>query len=715
MAVSTAPHPTSARPQGRRRPLPVVRWLQAGTVAAGVGLALAAAPAVASADEATAPAAADSPSQSPQRTAASEAGSQRASSPTRRTGPARSVPKASAAQQRTPVVASAAAARRVTGSEPAARSSAATPVEPAELQTESAPALLTAEPVAITAVTAEPQADPVGQLTAFLGLPGAPATSAPSLGAFPILLRLTLEDLVSGTGPPPVTNPTAVVTGLFNQVLRTDPTAAELQNYLGVLGLTGVNGVVAGLYSSTLFRQTEVDNYYQELLGRNATDFELAVGTTRLMWGTPEPLFAGMIAGSNEFYQASAAGGGTAGAQPSATAFVDNLYRSLLGSTAYPAIASEYIQQIQSGMPIALAALQFVTADAFRQVKVREIYSVLGQTAGQAEVSAAVQSWYLSGGLAGIATSLLAATTNVARIEAGQVTLPDMVAAAQLEQLLLAPYTDAPDGFVKLFNQLLGVSEASPCPTSPTCNTALYNLLTTGGSSRGLPNTALTVTYQNSNVADLVPTQNEIDLAKSLQFPLRDPEQLARFFAGGVIEPFGNPVVTSDDGTYIVDGHHRWSGIYLINPFTEVKSVDLGYVPRPQTGLVEAQVGVAAELGFLKVSTGGGINVYNCSRAEFDAAVADFINGNPDSVKKAGVYDVFTENLKLTGQTDPQKLVSIQDYLWTNVLRMRTYNPFVPGAPSREVMPQADTLKPILAYLGSGQLSYSFPVISYLG
>ena len=90
-----------------------------------------------------------------------------------------------------------------------------------------------------------------------------------------------MEDLFSGTGPPAVTNPTAVVTGLFNEVLRQDPTATELENYLGVLNRSGVNGVVAGLYSSTAFRQLEVTNYYLEILGRAPTQHELSWGTTR--------------------------------------------------------------------------------------------------------------------------------------------------------------------------------------------------------------------------------------------------------------------------------------------------------------------------------------------------------------------------------------------------------------------------------------------------
>ncbi len=558
------------------------------------------------------------------------------------------------------------------------------------------------------------QFDPFSRLSAFFGLPGAPATAAPTIGAFSILTRLTLEDLFTGTGPASVTNPTAVVTGLFNQVLRTDPTETELQNYLGILSLTGVNGVIAGLYSSTAFRQTEVNNYYLELLNRPATSQELAWNTSALVWGMPEPLFAASIAGSQAFYQASSAGGGTAGVSPSAPTYVANLYRSLLGTPVDPAIAEAYVQQLNAGLPTSLAALQFVTADAFRQAKVQEIYSVLGQTATQAEITSALQNWFWDGGLAGIATSLMATSDNVSQIETGQVTLPDMVAAAQLQEILLAAYTSDEDGFVKTLNRLLNVDDQNPCPTSPSCNVALYTLLTTGGPDRGLANGALTITYGSADVADMVPTQNEIDLAKTLKNTLQDPASIEKFFDGGVITPFGDaPVITADDGTYIIDGHHRWSAIYLINPYAQVITVDVGYVPNPQAALKETQIGIVAQLGYLKVSPGGGINVYTVQRDVFDSRVAEWITTGD---QKDAVLAVFRDNLGIPDTaTEAEQLTAIENYIWTNVERMRALNPYVPGATNREVMPQASPLTPILALMGSGLLSYSFPTISYLG
>lgn len=685
-------------------------------MAAGIGIALAAAPATASAD-AGAPSTADSSAQRPERAGATPASRQGA------------VPSAQTGDRVGPAV------RRIGGAPAAA---AASPVQRASVAAGASPRATAVTPRAGSTIAATGAAyTAVTTLSATAEIaPGSTqavvtASAAPTIGALPALLRLSLEDLFTGTGPAMVTNPSAVVTGLFNQVLRKDPTPDELQNYLGVLGLTGVNGVVAGLYSSDLFRQTVVNNYYLELLSRTATQQEISWGATQLFFGLPEPLFAASIAGSRQFYQVSASGGGQFGTQPTDSTYVDLLYRTLLGQATDPTAGAVYLQRLQAGQPIGLAALNFVTADAFRSVKVGEIYQVLGQTPTQSDVAQYVRNWFLQGGLAGIATSLLAASTNVARIEGGQVALPDIAAAAQLQQLLLTAYTDAPDGFVKLFNQLLSldptnpIGGTNPCtPTNTSCNQALYQLVTTGGTDRGIPNTGLTLTSMTANVATLVPTQNEIDLQKSLKFPLQDPSSLNTYFTGGVIQPFGNPIVTANDGTYIVDGHHRWSGIVLVNPYTQVTALDLGYVPVPQSALKEAQIGVAAAKGYLAVAPGGGINLYTCDEAIFNATVREYIetaasahpnDPNPEVPWTDQVLAVFTGYLGLEGQTVDEKYTSIENYLWANVLRMRELNPFIPGATSREVMPQTDPLPVVQGYLASGALSYSFPTISYLG
>jgi hypothetical protein len=319
--------------------------------------------------------------------------------------------------------------------------------------------------------------------------------------------------------------------------------------------------------------------------------------------------------------------------------------------------------------------------------------------------------------------SLLATATNVQRIEAGLYEMPNLAAAADLQKLLLSYYNDTPEGFTKLFNSLLSldpsepISNKNPCSAeNKTCNTALYNLVTQGGLKRGIPNSSLTLTSMAASVATLVPTQNEIDLEKSLIFPLTDSKQLRTYFAGGVIQPFGNPVVTANDGTYIVDGHHRWSAIVLINPYTQVAALDMGYVPTPQTALKEAQMGVMAAKGYLASATTEGENLFTIPEATFKTRVGEIIEGGKETEK---VLAVFGEYLGFDPDPNvtplPKQYQTIETYLWNNVLRMRELNPFIPDAPSRSVMPQTDPLPVTQGYWASGKLSYSFPTISYLG
>lgn len=138
-----------------------------------------------------------------------------------------------------------------------------------------------------------------------------------------------------------------------------------------------------------------------------------------------------------------------------------------------------------------------------------------------------------------------------------------------------------------------------------------------------------------------------------------------------------------------------------------------GYVPNPQTPLKETQIGTVAELGHLKVSPGGGVNVYTVERGVFGAQVADWITTGD---QKDAVLAVVQVSLGIPDSaTEAKQLTAIENYIWTNVVRMRALNPYAPGATNREVMPRASRLIPILALMGSGLLSYSFPTISDLG
>ncbi len=733
------------------RAFPVVTWLQFGAAAAGLGLALATAPS-ALADDGTVSGGSGS------ATSARPSGVTRgAHQPAVRSGTAAAARRGDSGAQAAAAVKAPAAAPR-----------------PSAAVTSRASAAPTAPNAAAAKATASSSTNVVGKVSAFFGLPGAPATAAPTINSFSLRTRLVLDDLFGGSTPT-VTNPTVVVTGLFHQILRADPTADELQNYLNVYKRSGVNGVVAGLYSSTAFRQSEVNNYYLELLGRTATANELGWGATKLIWGQTEPMFAASLAGSQEFYDFSSTSGGQNGVLPSATTFVNLLYRSMLGQTANPIDAPIYIQQTQAGTPTSRTATEFVTANPFRTVKVGEIYSVVGDVATAGEdpavtaartkaINDAVANWFRDGGLAGIATAKLASAANITRIEATGAPLPDLASANQLEQLLLATYNDSPTGFTKALNAALHtIPGGGTCDEAgPACNTDLLEFIQTAGSDRGIPNIALKTTPMAVNVQALIPTQNEVAVSNSLKFPLTDPTTLGLYFGGGIIKPptgatdsTSTSVLTSDGGRYIVDGHHRWSAIFVINPNAQVTAIDISYVPSPQTGLKETQLGIAAQTKTIKTSDAKGLNLFTVTQPVFNDAVYGYVvgtfeaanqivdNWDPNQqhtpeeiqaykdalkaqVNQLGVGNVFAANLGLSPisdklptdiQVEQLKLLmpDIDKYLWKNVEQMRTYNQPVQDAPSRSVMPQGEPIAPILQYMSGGTLSYSFPLVSYLG
>lgn len=197
-----------------------------------------------------------------------------------------------------------------------------------------------------------------------------------------------------------------------------------------------------------------------------------------------------------------------------------------------------------------------------------------------------------------------------------------------------------------------------------------------------------------------------------------------------MVTPGAGPALTADNGTYIVDGHHRWSAIYLINPDAQIQAQDLGYVPDPKVALKQTQFGIAATTGQLEESAAGQPNVYDVTRELFDTKIVEYIAGGPTPDV---VIATFGENLPeykdspeaWAALTDPEKIEKIQDFIWKNVELMRTNNPFIDGATSRRVMPQIprgkqdDVLNNLAGVTnketGNSGVSFSFPIISYLG
>jgi hypothetical protein len=192
----------------------------------------------------------------------------------------------------------------------------------------------------------------------------------------------------------------------------------------------------------------------------------------------------------------------------------------------------------------------------------------------------------------------------------------------------------------------------------------------------------------DAQVVKLIPTQNEIDVDKSLSYPLKN-EQYAReyLFCKSALKVAGSLIVTSDNGKYVIDGHHRWSQVASINNKCLISALDLTDITDPIKALKGTQLGIAAghdangnEISEIPSLTVQGNNLLKISKQDLKKYVIENIQD--------AVVNVFTQfNNKLNTKE------IIAEYIWKNVYFIQMYNRPVKGAPARKIMPQTDLSK----------------------
>jgi len=183
----------------------------------------------------------------------------------------------------------------------------------------------------------------------------------------------------------------------------------------------------------------------------------------------------------------------------------------------------------------------------------------------------------------------------------------------------------------------------------------------------------------NPSVGELLPTQNEIDVDKSLKFPLTNPQSAEVCLKGGLIAVAGKRIITGGGGKFIIDGHHRWSQVCALNPKAKIAAIDLSDIKDPMKALKATQLGIAADLGKIDTQKVEGQNLLKMSEKALIAYVAKTIT--PE------VLEVF----KKAGKGDSPEAVG--QFIWTNVDKMQKDNQPVSGAPERGLMPQTDDAK----------------------
>ena len=84
------------------------------------------------------------------------------------------------------------------------------------------------------------------------------------------------------------------------------------------------------------------------------------------------------------------------------------------------------------------------------------------------------------------------------------------------------------------------------------------------GFGSDLGDVSFTFTPMHIAAKELTPTQSEIDIEQSLKHPLTKTQDIKDMFSNEVI--VNNMPIVTFNGNYIIDGHHRWSSVSMVNP-----------------------------------------------------------------------------------------------------------------------------------------------------
>lgn len=163
----------------------------------------------------------------------------------------------------------------------------------------------------------------------------------------------------------------------------------------------------------------------------------------------------------------------------------------------------------------------------------------------------------------------------------------------------------------------------------------------------------------------LIPTQSEIGTDETLKYLVQGKDIDVCFEKTTIVK---KPIVTFQ-GTFIIDGHHRWSQIFVTNPDANIVCIDITGNLSPLSMLKAVQCTIGSNTGKLIRKDIQGKNLYNTTEKELRKYFKDNLS---DSVR---------ENL-LKYYEDPE------GSLVQNVIQLQRNNKPILNAPNRGEMPQ---------------------------
>lgn len=213
----------------------------------------------------------------------------------------------------------------------------------------------------------------------------------------------------------------------------------------------------------------------------------------------------------------------------------------------------------------------------------------------------------------------------------------------------------------------------------------LYQLLALGFGDGKYADVQMTVETTALPSKKLRPTQSEIGLDNSLKFPLKSDCSI--YFKDPVT--IVAPIITYNNN-YVIDGHHRWSQINVINPEAQVTAIDFGYNLRPGEVLRTFQGAVAIANKDVPSQVSRVNNIYDMSESEIRKYIED------------NIQPICTESLIKVGVANDEE--GVIDYILQNCMALQRNNRPDSNAPEREYMPQTDEKSINIAKQGMSEI-----------
>ena len=246
------------------------------------------------------------------------------------------------------------------------------------------------------------------------------------------------------------------------------------------------------------------------------------------------------------------------------------------------------------------------------------------------------------------------------------------------------------EAFIQDLNQLIKLDKDGKIAKLKDAILKLFNKSTTKGASKVLTGKKVL------KITDIQPTQSEVDMQKSLLYPLnKNPESCKSWFSGEPVT-IKKPIVVAEvkGKHYVIDGHHRWSQVYCINPYASmqalvIKSDKLFAKPDDVLKFVQMQIFIDKKGKVLpQEKADSGYNLYTIKEAPFKKWCMKTMT---DAAANELWQPMFPNGYKLDEedhQAVAKKKAQIAAKIWKNVLVMRKHAAPIEGAHARDDMPQ---------------------------